>query len=60
MGYNISKLNLYLRYMLGVMLTVFFFFYSTIREVVIAEIILMNFFVIYIVKHTEYRSRRYR
>ena len=60
MGYNISKHNLYLRYMLGVMLTVFFTSNSTIREVVIAEIILMHFFVIYIVKHTEYRSRRYR
>ena len=60
MEYNITKLNLYLRYMVGVMLMVCATGSGVTKEVIIPEIILMNFLVIYIVKHTECRRKRYR
>ena len=60
MEYNITKLNLYLRYMIGAMLIVYATGSNVAKEVIIPEIILMHFFVMYIVKHTERRRKRYR
>lgn len=60
MEYNITKLNLYLRYMVGAMLMVCATGSSVAKEVIVPEIIIMHFLVLYIVKHTERRRKRYR